>query len=76
MADAKDCYFYTTRRGGESFVAPLCLGCHGRSPGLGWFWPGSSRGYGPFEFRCEKCGTLIYEPSNAEDETQDPATPV
>lgn len=67
-----NCYFYTTCRGEDTFVAPLCVECHDREfKDLGWFWPGAERGYGPFLFACEKCRKVIHD---VEDEPGGPPT--
>lgn len=63
----EDCYFWinTAVPADERTMAVMCVECHEKNP-VGWFWQGSKRGYGPFEYICELCGKLIYKPEQRE----------
>jgi hypothetical protein len=59
----ENCWFYMdeTVPEEEQTINVLCCDCHEKFPTLGWFWEGSKRGYGPFDFICEKCGHKVHE---------------
>ena len=62
----QDCYFFITEK---KIVSPLCVPCHRtKYPSLGWFWEGSRKGYGPWLFKCSKCGTVIHDPETTEED--------
>ncbi len=69
MKKEEDCYFYVNGELGK--VRCVCTDCiKGEAyqhidP---WFWPGSTSGYGPFNFICESCKRVVH----AQEET--PAT--
>lgn len=43
-------------------MSVMCVGCHEeKHPDLGWHWPGSQKGYGPFDFVCNICGKTIWK---------------
>jgi hypothetical protein len=70
----QDCFFYSTKKGDDTFVVPLCVDCQPKHPGIQcWFWQGSHHGYGPFRFACEKCGHVIHQEGN-EDEIEETET--
>jgi hypothetical protein len=66
MPKAQDCFFLLT--GDESTpdekrrISPLCLTCRQEHfPHAGWFWKGSTDGYGPYDYKCCHCGDMIYK---------------
>lgn len=60
----EDCYLWMDESipEEERTINVLCEQCHLKYPGLGWFWEGSKLGYGPFDFICNKCEHVIYDP--------------
>ena len=68
---AEDCYFWIDQSVPEDKqkMNVLCVKCHDEKyPQLGWFWGGSKKGYGPFDFICEICGKVIHAaPSNVKE---------
>jgi hypothetical protein len=68
----EDCYFWID----ESIprenrtISIFCTSCRDRErPDIGWFWQGSTLGYGPFDFVCCVCGHMIHsaERDNSEN---------
>jgi len=77
----EDCYFWIDQSlpEDEQFMNVLCVECHnGKYPQLGWFWEGSTKGYGPYDFTCGVCGKLVHAAPNNEKESEpnedDPAS--
>lgn len=67
----EDCYFYfeNDKPSDDECLKIMCLKCHKNSDGKkGWFWQGSIKGYGPYDFICDTCGTSIYK-HNKESQT-------
>lgn len=66
-----DCYFWIDYQIPEEdrCMSVMCVKCHQeKMPDAGWFYPGSKEGYGPFDYICQLCGTIIHK---AEDENND-----
>lgn len=64
----QDCYLWIDETVPEKqrTMNVLCIECSKKFPGLGWFWEGSRRGYGPFDFICKKCGHIVnHAPKNS-----------
>jgi hypothetical protein len=66
MPKAQDCYFFLTGDestiDGDRKISPLCLSCRqNHFPHAGWFWEGSTEGYGPFDYKCHHCGATIHK---------------
>lgn len=60
----EDCYFYIdyTVPIQERSMSVICVQCHDEHmPDTGMFWAGSNEGYGPYDYRCNKCEKLIHE---------------
>jgi hypothetical protein len=39
---------------------------------VGWYWPGSSRGYGDYDLKCKLCGKFIHlRDKNHDDQEED-----
>lgn len=58
-----DCYFWIDNKiaENEQIMNMMCLDCHqDKHPELGWYWEGSKKGYGPFEYKCDICGKIIH----------------
>ena len=69
----EDCYFYLDSSIPENArcISVVCMNCKRKDPKLAaWFWPGSKKGYGPFEIKCNKCEKIIYEPRKNYEETK------
>jgi hypothetical protein len=67
----EDCYFIADNSlpEKERKMKVLCTKCQKeRMPKAGWFWKGSSLGYGPFNFICCLCGHVVYSPTKNEKE--------
>jgi len=46
----------------EQTMAAMCEKCHDEDhPDLGWFWPGASKGYGPYDIICLFCKKVIHQ---------------
>ena len=66
-----DCYFFVDQSvpEEEQTMSVLCIECHDeKSPTIGWFYKGSTEGYGPFEYKCELCDKVIYKGDSEEDD--------
>jgi hypothetical protein len=63
----KDCYFWidNTLPEDERMLNILCKECHKQhyAEDFGWFWEGSVKGYGPFDYKCGKCEKIIHAAS-------------
>ena len=58
-----DCYFFvdTNVPASDQKISALCVSCHDeKMPDIGWFYKGSVEGYGPFTYKCNLCGSIIY----------------
>jgi hypothetical protein len=58
-----DCYFWIDNQVPEEerIMNVMCVDCHVDSQhDSGWFWEGSKKGYGPYEYKCDKCGKIIH----------------
>lgn len=58
----EDCYFFVDQRIPEEIrpISALCTECHKKNP-IGWFWPGSLRGYSEYDIKCSECNKDIYK---------------
>lgn len=46
-------------------ISVLCVDCRNKHwPDTGWFWDGE-QGYGPWDYKCSKCGHLIHQHKEA-----------
>lgn len=62
---SENCYFYIDQNLPEEqkAVEAMCCKCHEMPENSalgGWFWPGSVKGYGPYDIVCNLCGHKIY----------------
>lgn len=60
----QDCYFYfeTDRPSENDTLKIMCVSCHDSLKSTkGWFWQGSIKGYGPYDFICDTCGKAVYK---------------
>lgn len=60
---SEDCYFFIDLEEPEDErkISVLCLTCREEKlPDTGWFWQGSKRGYGPFNYKCCHCDKIIH----------------
>jgi hypothetical protein len=57
-----DCYFFVGEGTDEDRkMEAWCLDCRGaKRPNTGWFWNGSTKGYGPWDIKCHACGKYIH----------------
>lgn len=70
----EDCYFWIDQSvpEDEQKMNVLCVECHDeKRPELGWFWEGSTKGYGPFDFICEICGRTIHTSNNTKENSNE-----
>lgn len=70
---SQDCYFFidlTTEESEENQkMSVLCIPCRNKHfPDTGWFWDGSTSGYGPWDYICCKCGQTVHEHKEMEDD--------
>ena len=66
---AEDCYFFADYRlpEEERTMAAMCVACHDKDhEDLGWFWPGASKGYGPYDIICTFCKKVIHQTDKKE----------
>ena len=71
MKKNENCYFYINEEvpEAERDVKVLCEKCHDEKfPTKGWFWEGSKRGYGPFDFICSECNCIVYSHEKDQNE--------
>jgi hypothetical protein len=63
----EDCYFYVDwdENIPEEQVKMKTF-CLDHAPEGGWLWEGSKQGYGPYTYKCCKCGKVIYQPDEEE----------
>lgn len=64
MEEINDCYFFVddSLPPEEQSISVMCVKCHlEKYPKIGWFWNAKKKGYGPFEYICDKCNNLIYK---------------
>ena len=71
----EDCYFFVDPDPNvpeeERRMKVICTKCRQEHmPDVGWFYPGSKEGYGPFDYQCCKCQKFIYK-AEYETETSD-----
>lgn len=62
----EDCYFFIDPDPSipeeKKTLSILCVECHDRDmPDTGWFYRGSTEGYGPWDYECCKCGKFIHQ---------------
>lgn len=60
----KDCYFYFENAvpKEDDCLKIMCIKCHDKTKdSRGWFWQGSVKGYGPYDFICDTCGYAIHK---------------
>lgn len=73
MTHDADCFFFIDTEVPEAqrTLSVLCISCHDKNmPDVGWFYRGSSEGYGPFEYKCCACGTMIHQPDEGAEDDQ------
>jgi hypothetical protein len=60
----ENCYFWIDNTVPEEqrMMNVMCVECHDKNhPDLeAWFWEGI-KGYGPYDFICDKCGKVIHK---------------
>lgn len=61
----EDCYFWIDGDG-EKGVGVICVPCHEAHP-QGWFWKGSLKGYGQYDYVCNFCGRAVHKGSFEEN---------
>lgn len=65
---SENCYFWIDNKipEDERMMNVMCEQCHDeKHPELeGWYWEGSVKGYGPYDYVCDCCGKLIHKGSN------------
>lgn len=60
----EDCYFYFDKDIPleDDTLKIMCIKCHEKNESTkGWFWQGSVKGYGPFDFKCHTCGYFVHK---------------
>lgn len=72
----EDCYFFVelieSDSGEDQIIRVICTKCKDEHlPDSGWFYPGSTEGYGPFDYNCCKCGKSIYKFEEEQDDISD-----
>ena len=58
----ENCYFWidSTLPEEKQCIETICLDCFEKYQ-QGWFWNGSEKGYGPFDYICDKCSKIIHK---------------
>ena len=54
---------------GMSVICVTCQNTH--KVAAAWFWNGLSQGYGPFNYICCKCGKIIHEGKNDDEDYEE-----
>lgn len=70
----KNCYFLVDDSLPEDKrkMMVFCESCREKIiPDKGWFWEGSKFGYGPFDFICCSCKSVIYSPNKNHDNEEE-----
>lgn len=70
MKIQEDCYFYideNTKKENKT-MSVLCTECYKKNP-IGWYWPGKTKGYGPFDINCTSCGNYVNKINEEKNET-------
>ena len=59
----EDCYFWIDNSIPEEnrTMNIMCVFCQKEKKIDAWFWQGSTKGYGPFEYTCCFCGKVIHD---------------
>jgi hypothetical protein len=55
-----DCYWFVKEDNQNSYIVACCVAC-GQRYNLGWFWEGTTKGYGDYDLSCELCKKSIYK---------------
>lgn len=61
----ENCYFWIDNSipEDERVFNIYCEGCRNKNPDKNcWFWEGSIKGYGPYDYVCDECGKVIHKP--------------
>lgn len=64
----QDSYWFVEGEGKEARMAALCPMCAKKAE-KGWYWEGSSLGYGDYDLFCQSCKNAIH--LRAKSETND-----
>lgn len=68
---AENCYFFVDMEqdvpDDQRCVSVLCVECRTQHyPNAGWFWEGSTQGYGRWAYNCYVCGKDVSQDTNEE----------
>lgn len=71
--EKKDCYFFVDPDQNvpenEKTMKVLCVECRDQHmPDTGWFYPGSTEGYGPYDYQCSECENFIHKANDDDDD--------
>ena len=66
----QDSYWFVDGEGHTARMRALCPICS-KKTGRGWYWAGSSLGYGDYDLFCADCGNAIHIRGEDEIETCD-----
>ena len=76
---AEDCYFFVDPDPSvpeeKRTMKVVCVECRTQHmPDSGWFYPGSTEGYGPYDYQCCKCEKFVHKADDDKnDETEAPS---
>jgi hypothetical protein len=67
-----DCYFFVKMDeqipDDQRTISTICVPCQREHyPGTGWFWKGSTAGYGPWNYICCCCGKDVSKGDECEN---------
>lgn len=69
----EDCFFFIDYEVPEEerTMSVVCVACHEQQmPDIGMFWS-AKNGYGPFDYKCCKCGKLVHSKNEYDYEEED-----
>ena len=69
----EDCFFFIdhTVPEEERTMSVICVPCHEKhGPDAAMFWS-CKEGYGPFDYKCCKCGKLVHSKDEYDDYEED-----
>lgn len=69
----KDCYFWIDPNVPEEerIFNIYCSQCRAKNPKVDcWFWEGSIKGFGPYDYVCDSCGYVVHKNENQNEDAR------
>ena len=69
----EDCFFFIDESvpPEERKMSVICVDCQEKHKLNAWFYDGSRSGYGPYDFKCCKCGKLVHSKEEYQEHEED-----